>query len=162
RTATITFSEAMDLTSTPTISNNAGTTLTNPTNGHWVDATHYAIDYTVVDANLALANITFNVSGARDAAGNTQTAATNVATGTAIDTANPTVVVNIVATSLTGSQTSQVTFEFSENVTGFGDAGDVTVTGGMLSAISSVDGNSYTATFTPTPGFNGTASVTVN
>ena len=64
-TATITFSEAMDPSSTPVIANNAGSTLTNPTNGHWVDATHYAVDYTVADANVTLAGVTFDVSGPR-------------------------------------------------------------------------------------------------
>ena len=85
-TATITFSEAMDPSSTPVIANNAGSTLTNPTNGHWVDATHYAVDYTVADANVTLADVTFDVSGSKDVAGNTQVAATGVSSGTAIDT----------------------------------------------------------------------------
>ena len=54
----------------------------------------------------------------------------------AIDTLNPAVVVNIVASSLTdGSNSSLVTFEFSENVTGF-DAGDLTAVGGALSAFT--------------------------
>src|SRR5205807_118428 len=48
-TATITFSEAMNTGVAPTVTNNAGTTLTNPTNGHWIDATHYTVDYTVAD-----------------------------------------------------------------------------------------------------------------
>src|SRR5260370_36898970 len=60
-------------------------------NVHWVDATHYAVDYTVADANTTLASVTFDVSGAKDFDGNTQVAATNVASGTAIDTQNPTV-----------------------------------------------------------------------
>ena len=71
-TATITFSEAMDPSSTPVIANNAGSTLTNPTNGHWVDATHYAVDYTVADANVTLAGVTFDVSGAKDVAAATR------------------------------------------------------------------------------------------
>ncbi|WP_245285002.1 VCBS domain-containing protein, partial [Bradyrhizobium sp. th.b2] len=91
RTATITFSEAMDQTSTPTITTNAGTTLTGPTGGHWVDSTHYALNYTVADAGVSLANVTFNVSNAKDAAGNTQVAATNLASATSVDTQNPTV-----------------------------------------------------------------------
>src|SRR5258705_575479 len=52
RTVTITFSEAMNTTIAPTVTDNATSTLTSPTNGHWVDATHYAIDYTVADANV--------------------------------------------------------------------------------------------------------------
>ncbi|WOH56056.1 DUF4347 domain-containing protein [Bradyrhizobium sp. BWC-3-1] len=90
-TATITFSEAMDQTSTPIVSNNASGTLINATGGHWVDATHYAINYTEADANVELANISFSVSGAKDLAGNTQAAAINVPTGTSVDTKNATV-----------------------------------------------------------------------
>ncbi|MGI2149908.1 Ig-like domain-containing protein, partial [Shewanella baltica] len=56
--------------------------------------------------------------------------------------------------------TSEVTFTFSEKVTGF-DASDLVVVGGTLSNLSSTDGINWTATFTPTPGFTGTASVTV-
>ena len=89
-TATITFSEAMDPAARRS-SHNAGSTLTNPTNGHWVDATHYAVDYTVADANVTLADVTFDVSGAKDVDGNAQVAATGVSSGTAVDTQNPTV-----------------------------------------------------------------------
>ncbi|VEE62459.1 Uncharacterised protein [Shewanella putrefaciens] len=53
-----------------------------------------------------------------------------------------------------------MTFTFSEKVTGF-DASDLVVVGGTLSNLSSTDGINWTATFTPTPGFTGTASVTV-
>src|SRR2546421_8361484 len=80
----------MDQSSTPVVTNNAGTTLTSPS-GSWVDATHYAVSYTVADANVSLANITFNVSGAKDLAGNTQAAATTVSSRTDIDTQNATV-----------------------------------------------------------------------
>src|SRR5947209_4972377 len=81
----------MDTSSTPVIENNAGSTLTTPTNGQWTDATHYTVDYTVADANSSLACVTFIFSAATDVDGNTQVAATNVASGTAIDTQNPTV-----------------------------------------------------------------------
>src|SRR5207237_578402 len=43
RTATITFSAAMDETSTPGVSNNAGKTQTSPTNSLWLNATHYVV-----------------------------------------------------------------------------------------------------------------------
>src|SRR5262249_61731605 len=42
-TATITFSEAMDQSSSPGITNRAATPQTLPTNGHWLLLTHYAI-----------------------------------------------------------------------------------------------------------------------
>src|SRR5947208_2181254 len=98
----------MDTSSTPVIANNAGSTLTSPTNGHWTDATHYTVDYTVADANVSLADITFTVSGAKDAAGNTQATATNVSSGTSVDTLNPTVSsVSIIDTQITAADASQ-------------------------------------------------------
>jgi len=64
------------------------------------------------------------------------------------DTTPPTVTVNIVDTSLNdGTNNSLVSFEFSEDVTGFDDS-DVSVSGGTLSDFTQVDGNSYTAIFT--------------
>src|SRR3989442_11913211 len=56
-----------------------------------MDSRHFPVDSTVADANTTLASVTFNVSAATDVDGNTQVAATNVASGTAIDTQNPTV-----------------------------------------------------------------------
>ncbi|WAF59447.1 Ig-like domain-containing protein [Aeromonas caviae] len=90
----------------------------------------------------------------------------NVGTGgsddTAIDTLAPSVVVNIVDDQLTVGETSPVTFTFSEKVTGF-ELGDLTVVGGTVTGLTSSDGGkTWTGTFTPTPGFEGTASVTVN
>ncbi|MFM4867427.1 Ig-like domain-containing protein, partial [Aeromonas caviae] len=90
----------------------------------------------------------------------------NVGTGgsddTAIDTLAPSVVVNIVDDQLTVGETSEVTFTFSEKVTGF-ELGDLTVVGGTVTDLKTTDGGkTWTGTFTPTPGFEGTASVTVN
>ncbi|WP_412674205.1 Ig-like domain-containing protein [Aeromonas caviae] len=70
--------------------------------------------------------------------------------------------VNIVDDKLTVGETSPVTFTFSEKVTGF-ELGDLTVVGGTVTGLTTADGGkTWTATFTPTPGFEGTASVTVN
>ena len=78
-----------------------------------------------------------------------------------IETLNPTVTVNMVDTGLDdGDNSSNVTFEFSEAVSGFADT-DLTVVGGTISAFTMVDADSYTATFTATDGFDGTGSVTV-
>ncbi|WP_236749033.1 retention module-containing protein [Aeromonas caviae] len=90
----------------------------------------------------------------------------NVGTGgsddTAIDTLAPSVVVNIVDDQLTVGETSPVTFTFSEKVTGF-ELDDLTVVGGTVTDLKTTDGGkTWTGTFTPTPGFEGTASVTVN
>ena len=53
-----------------------------------------------------------------------------------------------------------LTFEFSENVTGF-DIGDLTPVGGTLSGFTTVDGNSYNVLFTANDGISTTGSVTV-
>ncbi|MFM5027353.1 Ig-like domain-containing protein, partial [Aeromonas caviae] len=56
----------------------------------------------------------------------------------------------------------EVTFTFSEQVKGF-EVGDLTVVGGTVTDLKTTDGGkTWTGTFTPTPGFEGTASVTVN
>ncbi|WP_324169364.1 Ig-like domain-containing protein [Vibrio vulnificus] len=69
--------------------------------------------------------------------------------------------VNIVDDKLTVGETSEVTFTFSEQVTGF-EVGDLTVVGGTVTDLKTTDGGqTWTGTFTPTPGFEGTASVTV-
>ncbi|QLL87534.1 retention module-containing protein [Aeromonas caviae] len=95
-----------------------------------------------------------------DAAGNSTTAADTE--GYSVDTLAPSVVVNIVDDQLTVGETSPVTFTFSEKVTGF-ELGDLTVVGGTVTGLTSSDGGkTWTGTFTPTPGFEGTASVTVN
>ncbi|WP_439830543.1 retention module-containing protein, partial [Aeromonas caviae] len=95
-----------------------------------------------------------------DAAGNSTTAADTE--GYSVDTQAPSVVVNIVDPQIIAGETSDVTFTFSEKVTGF-ELGDLTVEGGTVTGLTSSDGGkTWTATFTPTPGFEGTASVTVN
>ncbi len=78
-----------------------------------------------------------------------------------IDTLNPTLALDIVDASLNdGDNSSLVTFEFSEDVTGF-DNSDVNVSGGTLSDFTQVDGNSYTAIFTATDAVETTGSVSV-
>ena len=77
------------------------------------------------------------------------------------DNTPPTVTVDIVNASLNdGTNSSLVTFEFSEDVTGF-DNSDVNVSGGTLSDFTQVDGNSYTAIFTADDAVETTGSVSV-
>ena len=79
-----------------------------------------------------------------------------------IDRLNPTVAVNVVATSLSDTtNTSNVTFTFSEAPVGF-DAADLTVVGGTVGAIVQDTATTYHTTFTATDGFSGAGSVTVN
>ncbi|WP_042039755.1 Ig-like domain-containing protein, partial [Aeromonas rivuli] len=94
-----------------------------------------------------------------DAAGNSTTATGSE--GYSVDTQGPSVLVDIVDTQLTVGETSDVTFTFSEQVTGF-DLSDLTVVGGTVSnLISSDGGKTWSGTFTPDANFEGTASVTV-
>uniref|UniRef100_UPI0039AED4A9 Ig-like domain-containing protein n=1 Tax=Shewanella baltica TaxID=62322 RepID=UPI0039AED4A9 len=81
----------------------------------------------------------------------------------AADTTPPTVSIVVDDTSLKIGDTSQVTFTFSEAVTGFTNA-DLTIANGTLSTVSSGDGGiTWTATFTPTAGITDTSNViTVN
>ncbi|MFN4238818.1 MAG: beta strand repeat-containing protein, partial [Vogesella sp.] len=97
-----------------------------------------------------------------DAAGNSTTATDTE--GYSVDTGAPSVVVDIVDAALNvADKVSNVTFTFSEAPVGF-TAADLTVSGGTLSNLvqSSSDPKVWTATFTATDGFTGTASVTVN
>ncbi len=78
-----------------------------------------------------------------------------------IDTLNPTLAVDIVNASLNdGTNSSLVSFEFSEDVAGF-DNSDVNVSGGTLSDFTLVDGSSYTAIFTADDAVETTGSVSV-
>jgi len=82
-----------------------------------------------------------------------------------VDTVLPSVVVDIVETSLIAGETSEVTFTFSKEITGF-DLDDLVVTGGKVTDLSDPVDNgdgtfTYTATFTPDADFTGTASVEV-
>jgi hypothetical protein len=67
--------------------------------------------------------------------------------------AAPKVTVTMADKALTINETSLVTFQFSENVTGF-TASDVSYSGGTLSALTKVSDSQWTATFTPTQNTN--------
>ena len=70
------------------------------------------------------------------------------------DTTVPTVAITLSDTALSLSETLQVTFVFSEAVTGF-DNTDLTIANGTLTAVTSGDGGvTWTATFTPTAGIH--------
>lgn len=73
--------------------------------------------------------------------------------------ASPTSATTASSTNLRAGDTATVTFTFSEPVQDF-DALDVDVVGGILSAPTG-SGFTYTAVFTPLPGFEGTATVGV-
>ncbi|MGL5030770.1 MAG: Ig-like domain-containing protein [Aeromonas sp.] len=77
------------------------------------------------------------------------------------DTVAPSVVVDILDSSLNeGDTTSDVTFTFSEEVKGF-DGSDLVVEGGKVTNLTTTDKIHWTGTFTADPDFDGDASVTV-
>jgi hypothetical protein len=117
----------------------------------------YQATFTADDGVETTGSVSVAAASYTDVAGNTGGAGTDTVT---IDTKNPTLAVNIVDTSLNdGDNSSQVTFQFSETVSGF-TVGDVSVSGGTLSNFSG-SGNSYQAIFTATDGVETTGSVSV-
>ncbi|VEE62464.1 CshA-type fibril repeat [Shewanella putrefaciens] len=151
---TLVFHGTVDLDDNSTLAVTINGVTYTTANGLVIDAQgNWSVDLT----GTVLADGTYTVNATvTDVAGNFKTVTQDVI----IDTQGPSVVVNIVDDVLTVGETSEVTFTFSEKVTGF-DASDLVVVGGTLSNLSSTDGINWTATFTPTPGFTGTASVTV-
>ncbi|NYE62897.1 hypothetical protein FHW58_004119 [Duganella sp. 1224] len=79
-----------------------------------------------------------------------------------LDTTAPTVTISSDVSALKAGQSATISFTFSEAPSGFA-AGDVTASGGTLTGFTATANPLvYTAVLTPTPGFNGTASVTLN
>jgi ELWxxDGT repeat protein len=76
-----------------------------------------------------------------------------------IDTAPPTLTIASSVAALAKGKTAKLTFTLSEPSTTFASS-DVAVTGGTLSGFSG-KGAAYSATFTPTAGFNGAGTVSV-
>ncbi|MGB0522058.1 MAG: beta strand repeat-containing protein [Flammeovirgaceae bacterium] len=123
-----------------------------------------ASNFQTVDANTYTADITPDGNGtitidvaaavAQDAAGNDNTAATQVSV--MFDNTQPTVAIQG-APAETGLSAFAVTFEFSEDVTGFAMT-DVTVGNGSISNFAATDGNTYTADITP----DGNGDVTID
>ncbi|WP_256094054.1 Ig-like domain-containing protein, partial [Microcystis aeruginosa] len=123
-----------------------------------VDGNSYTAIFTADDAVETTGSVSVAADSYTDIAGNNGGAGTDTVT---IDTLNPTLAVDIVNASLNdGTNSSLVTFEFSEDVAGF-DNSDVNVSGGTLSDFTQVDGNSYTAIFTADDAVETTGSVSV-
>ncbi len=123
----------------------------------------FTATFTPATAFKGFASITVAGANYQDLAGNDGVSALTPLI--AIDTAAPTVTVASSRSALKSGQTAVITFTFSEDPgSSFvwdGTAGDVTVTGGALSALSGT-GLSRSATFTPTEGqAAGTGSITV-
>ncbi|MEW7980499.1 MAG: Ig-like domain-containing protein [Candidatus Sedimenticola endophacoides] len=120
-----------------------------------------ASNFAATDANTYTAtitpsggsDITIDVAAdvAQDSADNTNTAATQVSVVYNPDTTAPTVEILGAPASVSNADPFSVTFEFSEDVTGF-TVGDITVGNGAASNFAASDANTYTADITPDQG----------
>lgn len=105
--------------------------------------------------------ITLDNTGISDLAGNTGTGKTP-SNNYEIYTAQPTATIVVANTTLNIGKTSDVTFTFSEAVTGFTLA-DLVVTNGTINNLATKDNITYTAKLTPTPGITaGTNKITLH
>ncbi|MCO5731278.1 Ig-like domain-containing protein [Rhizobium sp. SSA_523] len=119
-------------------------------------ATTWSLAATLVEGTHALQARVVNQAG---------NAGPELKTSYTLDTVAPGITVRTDAATLKAGQTATVTFEFTEDpgdsFTWNGNSGDVTVSGGTVSAISG-SGTTRTATFTPTAGIDsGTAKISV-
>ncbi|NWE72470.1 DUF4347 domain-containing protein, partial [Pseudomonas gingeri] len=142
---TITFSEAVvgfsnaDLT----IANGTLSAVNTLDGGITWTATFTPSASTTDTTNL----ITLDNTAYSDTSGNIGTGST-VSNNYSIDTQRPTATIVVADPVLTAGETSLVTITFSEAVTGFTLA-DLSTSHGSLSGLSSADGITWTATFTP-------------
>jgi len=142
---TITFSEAVvgfsnaDLTIT-----NGTLTAVGSSDGGITWTATFTPSASITDtSNL----ITLDNTGYSDTVGNTGTGSTD-SNNYSIDTQRPTATIVVADPTLTAGETSLVTITFSEAVTGF-SLSDLSTSHGSLSGLSSADGITWTATFTP-------------
>ena len=155
-TVTVTFSEAMDQTTNPTLTFGQDVSGTlSFVSGTWINATTFEATYSIADGNEELGDVTIDVAGAKDLAGNTQADYTPEAEFS-VDTENPSVVsVDVNDTLLTdadvGTGEFTVTVVFDQAM----DTGvdptltfspDVSGTLTLASGSWSLDGLTYTAT----------------
>ena len=162
----VNFSESVTVIGTPqlTLETGAIDQVINYASGSGSSALtfNYTVQSGDISADLdyvSTSSLALNAGTIKDAAGNNATltlavpgAANSLGGNKAlvIDGVAPTATIVVADTSLTAGETSQVTFTFSEAVTGFGNA-DLTIANGTLSAVSSGDGGiTWTATLTPT------------
>ncbi|MGX1106597.1 immunoglobulin-like domain-containing protein [Bradyrhizobium elkanii] len=123
------------------------------------DTTHYHATFTATDGVSAAGSVSVTAGSYTDAAGNLGGAGSDTV---AIDRLNPTVAVDIVATSLSdGTPSSNVTFTFSEAPGASFTAADIATTNGTISGLTQDDTTHYHATFTATDGVSAAGSVSV-
>ena len=146
-TVTITFSEAVtafDSAQDVTVQSGTLSAMTSTDGGKtWTGTFTPTADLEDASNVIGLANSYTDVAG---------NAGTGAQSGNfAVDTKAPTATVALSDSALKAGETATVTITFSEAVTGFDSAQDVTVQSGTLSAMTSTDGGkTWTGTFTPT------------
>ncbi|QGU87251.1 Ig-like domain-containing protein [Erwinia sorbitola] len=153
---TITFSEAVTgfSNSSLTVPNGTLSAVSSADGGLTWTATYTPATNVRDTTNL----IVLNNTSVADLAGNLGTGTTSSVNFT-IDTVRPAATVVVADPSLRAGQSSQVTITFTEAVTGFTNA-DLTVAGGTLSAVNSIDGGiTWTATFTPAASLTSTSNL---
>jgi hypothetical protein len=178
-TFTVNFSAAVDVGGTPRLTLETGSTDRTASYVSGSGSTALVFSYTVQAGDtsadldyagtsaLSLNGGTINASGSSTAA--VLTLASPGATGSlgasknlVIDTTAPTLAITSSAAQLKIGETATITFTFSEDPGASFTAGDITVSGGTLGALSG-SGLTRTAVFTPTPSTNGgSASITVD
>ncbi|WP_217617158.1 Ig-like domain-containing protein, partial [Cellulomonas sp. GbtcB1] len=109
------------------------------------------------DTEATGAVVALDLAGVQDLAGNTGAGTTSSAPY-AVDTRRPTATVGLSATTLGSGGSATLTVVFSEPVLGF-DLGDVTVRGGTVSALTTADNVTWTATLVPAAGTNASGQV---
>lgn len=117
-------------------------------------ATYTPPSATTVTATIAVADSSYQDSASNDGLGDSL--------DISVDAEAPTLSITADVSSLGASDTATVSFTFSEAPDGFADS-DVVATNGTLSSIA-VDGSDsalYTATFTPSTDFEGSATISV-
>ena len=163
----VTFDQAMNPVVVPTLTFTPAVTGTLTQNGLGVWSpgnTIYTVTYNVADANVFASGVTVDVTSARNTVGIGGTLQSDypAVVEFGIDTQNPTVVITIVAASLSDIlNTSNVTFTFNEAPVDF-VVGDIIATNGIITGLVPDDATHYHATFTVADGIQGAGSVTVN
>ncbi|MES2772501.1 MAG: Ig-like domain-containing protein, partial [Pseudomonadota bacterium] len=170
-TVTVNMSEATTVTGTPQLALNVGgsTVQANYAAGSGTSALTftYTIQAAQTDANgisVDANSLSLNGGTLADAGGNTATITHSAVADNAsylVDTTAPTVVITSNDSALTNGESATLTFTLSEASSNFA-VGDISVSGGSLSAFTAVSGTVYTAVFTPTVNTLATATVNVS
>ena len=144
---TITFTEAVSTfdSSSVTVQNGSLGPFTSSDQIHWTAAF-------TPKAGIEASNNVVTVTGSfTDAAGNVGSGSASSANYSVNTTVPSLLSIAMSDTALTAGETAQVTFTFSEPVTGFAN-NDLSFSNGTLSTVASTgDGTVWTATFTPKP-----------